>query len=107
MVKFPGVAVMFADGVERVVPPLTLRAVTALSERLAAYTGGVGSNDVALVVDTVHAALVRNYPEITRDDVSDLVDLGNMAAVMQATLKVGGFQERQPGEAVAQAVSTG
>lgn len=89
--KFKGIEVEFADGVTRVCPPLTLRTLQVLQDRIAAYTGGADPKNVELVVDAAHSSLVRNYPEITRDAVLDLIDLGNMAAVMSAVMGVSGL----------------
>lgn len=86
--KFKGIEVEFSDGVTRVCPPLTLRTMQVLQERLAAYTGGTDPRNVELVVDAAHASLVRNYPDIARDDVLDLIDIGNMARVMSAVMGV-------------------
>ena len=51
--------------------------------------------DSKLVVDCLHGALVRNYPDMTRADVADLVDLGNMEEVMTAVMKRSGLVSAQ------------
>lgn len=99
--KFKGVAIEIA-GVVYIIPALTLRSVQALQERLTKYTGQLNAESVELVLDTVHAALARNYPDMTRDAVADMVDLSNMAALMNAVMGVSGLVERNDtGEAVA------
>ncbi len=94
--KFKGVRQVFADGTELVVPPLNLAAVEVLQERLVGFTGELDPKSVALVVDATLMALHRNYPEITRERVvNDLLDLGNMAEVMEAVMDVSGLKRKQ------------
>jgi hypothetical protein len=105
-VRFKGIDVEFSDGVVRTVPPLTLRMLQSLESRLSGWTGGVDAASLSLVIDTVGAALRRNYPEATDDVVSDIVDVSNMAAVMQAVMGVSGVKSAS-GEAPATATPTG
>jgi len=96
MPKFKGVRVVFADGTELVVPPLNLAAVELLQERLVAFSGGLDAQSVALVADATVLALQRNYPGISRERVvSDLLDLGNMAEVMEAVMDVSGLKRKE------------
>lgn len=105
--KFKGVSMVLADGVSYVVPALSLRSVQALQDRLASYTGGADPASVELVLDTVHAALSRNYADISRDLVADSVDMRNMRDMMDAVMGVSGLVEKtESGEAVA-AVGSG
>ncbi|MGV1045469.1 MAG: hypothetical protein ACOYBN_09605 [Limnohabitans sp.] len=100
--KFKGVRVVFADGTELVVPPLNLAAVEMLQERLVAFSGGLDAHSVALVADATVLALQRNYPGISREQVvSELLDLGNMAEVMEAVMDVSGFKRKQQEAAAA------
>jgi len=105
LVKIKGTPIEFADGVTYTVPPLSLRQVQALQDRLATYTGAIDATSVALVIDTVLAALSRNYSDMTTDSVADLIDLGNMATVMQAVMGVSGLEKKAEasGEALATA----
>lgn len=50
-----------------------------------------------------HAALRRNYPSITEDDVADLLDFGNFTNVLKAVMGVPSIKEKPPGEAMPQA----
>jgi hypothetical protein len=105
--KFKGVEIEFGGGTTYVVPALTLRSVQALQDRLSAYTGSLDAESIETVVDTVHAALTRNYPKLSRDDVADMLDLRNMGDVMKAVIGQSGLVEAEPlGEAMATA-STG
>ncbi len=100
--KFKGVSMELADGVVYVIPALTLRHVQAMQARLNDFTGGVDAGSLEVVIDTVQLALTRNYPALTRDEVSDLIDLRNMDAVMKAVMGASGMVEASPsGEAAA------
>jgi hypothetical protein len=75
------------------VPPLSLGAVEALQDRLASFTGG-DLKSVGTVIDALHMALVRNYPEITREQVAEMVDLGTMQEIMEAVMDVSGLKRK-------------
>ncbi len=106
--KFKGIDVEFSDGIIRTVPPLTLRTMQALEARLTSYKGGADPESVALVQDAVHASLVRNYPDLTTDDLLDLMDIANMPRIMSAVMGVSLLVERPAsGEAVAGTDSVG
>lgn len=55
----------------------------------------LSSNDVpvSVIVDMAHICLKRNYPEITREYVSDeLLDMGNMEEVLSLVTKTSGLE---------------
>lgn len=81
-------------GIRYEVPPLALGDLERLQDRLSAYQGGIDPASISLVLDTAHAALRRNYPEMTRDQVGTLVDLGNMAEVFDAVMDISGLKRR-------------
>ena len=94
-------------GRDFVVPPLNLRALRILGPRfaeLASLSGNTAVFDPAsldTMVDIIHAAIVRNYPEITKDELSDLLDMGNLGPVFQAVAAQSGMRQVSPGEALA------
>jgi hypothetical protein len=47
--------------------------------------------DIEVVVTLLHAALVRNYPELTADQVAQWVDYGNMLDIMDAVMQTSGL----------------
>lgn len=91
--KFKGIKILLGDR-ELVVPPLNFRSLQQLQERLAKFSGGVDPESIGLVVDATHEALRRNYPEITRDEVIDGLDLENMLPVMEAVMDVSGLKRK-------------
>jgi hypothetical protein len=58
-------------------------------------------NFIGQVAQIIFLALQRNYPEITQEEVEDLLDMTNATTVLRVILEVSGFVpagEPQPGE---------
>ena len=91
--RIKGLEVTFSDGTTLTVPPLNLAAIETLQDRFKAWDGTVSPDTVRLVTDCTYLALKRNYPEMTRDQVAELIDLSTMQACMAAVMKVSGFGE--------------
>jgi hypothetical protein len=82
-------------------PPLSLGDLELMQDRLEALqlaTSPTSRDSVGTVVDATHAALRRNYPEMTREAVASLLDVGNMQRAMLAVMGVSGLQAQAPGE---------
>lgn len=96
----PGITLKLG-GNDFVVPPLTLGALEDLQERIKTYDGSISAPSIGTVIDCALAALRRNYPEITRDQVRDMIDVSSMGNVMQAVMDVAGLHRRaiESGEA--------
>lgn len=102
-VKVKGIT-LHLGGRNWVIPPLNLAALEQLQDQLAQFSGGIDAASVAAVLDATTAALCRNYPDITREQVAEMVDLANMAEVMEAVMDVSGLKRQAqeadtPGEA--------
>lgn len=107
IVKIPGVTLSLG-GVDYILPPLSIHALIQLKPRIDAFTQAddpTSLESLNTVVDAAHAALQRNYPDITPDDVGKLIDLANMQDVLQCVMDVSGAirkaQEKgewQPGQ---------
>lgn len=88
-VKVPGLRKVLPG---YVIPPLSLGAIEQLRERLQGFDGDpFNPETVATVIDTAHACLRRNYPQMTREEVGELIDLCNMAEVFAACMDVSGL----------------
>lgn len=87
----PGIRLTLG-GTEYIVPPLSLGSVEVLAERLDSISGKL--SDAPIVVDALFAALKRNYPQITRAEVAELVDIGCMGEVLEAVMDVGGLKRK-------------
>ena len=93
MAKIKGIEITFGEGETYTVPPLSLGSVEDLQDRLGAYNPN-GAMDVSLVVDCLTASLKRNYPDMTRERVRDMVGLENMVQVMEAVMNVSGLVKK-------------
>jgi hypothetical protein len=99
VVKVPGLANVLPG---YVLPPLSLGALEQLHERIKAVNGDFSSADqIGTVIDAAHAALRRNYPDLTREQVGDLVGLENMAEVFDACMDVSGLKRKAADAAAA------
>jgi hypothetical protein len=104
VVKHAGITLVLG-GKEYVVPPLSLGAWEQMQERMTAFTGDLSDkSQVATAIDATLAALKRNYPDMTRDELGEILDIGNMVDVVGAVMDVSGarrkkLQEPAPGEA--------
>lgn len=78
-------------GTEYIIPPLNLRALEQLQDKLASFSGEASMQNMGVVADIAHAALLRNYPEMTRDQVAEVLDLGNMVQVMEIVMGTSGL----------------
>lgn len=95
MPKIPGIS--FDFGAETLlIPPLALGDLELLQERLGRLqAGALDPASVATVLDATHAALRRNYPDITRERVAQLVDLANMGDVIANVMDVAGLRRKE------------
>lgn len=86
---------IFIGEEERVIPPLNLRALIELKDRLKAFKPNTYDPDtIELIQDCTFRALQRNYPDVTPDWVQDNVDLGNMHDVMAAVMDASGLRRK-------------
>jgi hypothetical protein len=94
IVKVAGVPFNF-NGRILVIPPLTLGAYEQLQKRLSELPSDVRDQaSIETTIDSVHAALRRNYPDMTREEVGELVDFSNMQEVMACTMDVAGLKRK-------------
>jgi hypothetical protein len=81
-------------GADYVVPPLSIGALERLQDRLNTFQGGMDKEAVALMVDVAEAALKRNYPDITRDIIVEIMDVSNMEDIFAAVMDVSGLKRK-------------
>ena len=94
-VRIKGVTVEL-NGANYVIPPIALGALEQLQSRISKFDGNVqDAKQIATVIDCAHAALRRNYPEMTREEVADLIDIGNMGEVFAAVMDVSGLKRKE------------
>ncbi|KQY51188.1 hypothetical protein [Lysobacter sp. Root494] len=95
-VPFKGIPLELG-GETYVVPPLSLRALEGLAGALSSFSDEVGFDrwQIDAVIDATTAALKRNYPHITREQVADMIDLENVMAVTEAVMDVSGAKRKE------------
>ncbi|MBT2371932.1 hypothetical protein [Pseudomonas fluorescens] len=107
VVKIPGVIFPF-PGSSLVIPPLTLGDLEQLLDRInRVMAGNMDKDSISTVIDATHAALRRNYPEMERAEVANLLDLGNMREALGAVMGASGLEVTEPAPGEGQAPSTG
>lgn len=93
-------------GHDFVIPPLSLRQVRDLLPKIRSLKTmgtllGADEAEKETIVAVVHAAVSRNYPQMTRDALLDYLDLGNTEPAFLAVLAMSGMspKDASPGEA--------
>jgi hypothetical protein len=89
--KFAGLEVQLG-GTTYVMPPLSAKAAKAYWPRMLALQAGTEEDVLDLGAGVAHACLARNYPEITREQVDELVDLGNVEELLAKAGGNGSFK---------------
>ena len=105
--RFDGELLKVGDR-EFVVPPLNwrrIRKILPILERMKDIAGGGGLRITESMLDdsitVIQEAVSRNYPEITRDELEDLVDLGNAPTLIMAVMGLSGLLQGEPAPAEA------
>jgi hypothetical protein len=87
-------------GVVFVMPPLNLNAVRKYETHIANLgKKGTVSENIEEALPILHAALVRNYPDLTVEQLRELVDMGNYFEAVAALTSISGFKKVPSGEA--------
>lgn len=97
----PGIpgTVMNLAGSDYTLAPLNLRQLEELSDTIDAVNAITSLRDAAkAALLLAHASLSRNYPDITKAQVAELVDAGNMRELIETVLGVSGYGKTKPGE---------
>jgi hypothetical protein len=99
VVKYNGITLNLG-GIDYVLPPISLGALEQLQSRIGSFNGDVmDSSQITTVIDAAHASLLRNYPDITRPEVAEMIDVGNMSDVFAAVMDVSGLKRKELAEA--------
>jgi hypothetical protein len=93
VVKYPGIPKVLG-GIEYVIPPIALRPLQQLQSRINAFGNSIDEESIETAVTVIHSALKRNYPEITIEEVGDMVDVGNMFELFEAVMDVSGMKRK-------------
>jgi hypothetical protein len=97
MPKFKGIDYDFGgEWGKMTIPALNLAALELLQDDLAGFSGELDKKNISTAIMAVHLALKRNYPDISREQVAEMVDLSNMKDVMLAVMNVSGLKAKEP-----------
>lgn len=94
-VENPRGSTVIVDGQPFVFAPLSLGTVEKLLPALQSFQ----PNDVGTVIDVAFKSLKRNYPDITRDDVADMLFMDQLTEIMEAVMSVSGLKGKDEGAA--------
>ena len=89
--KLPGTAVN-VGGEVRICPALTLNQMKTLQPaldtigKIKAAGSVLADEEMDAIMDVAHAALSRNYPDLQRNAVADLIDTRNAPELIKAAL---------------------
>jgi hypothetical protein len=101
-IQFEGVKIALGRQ-SYVVPALTIKQLRQLGPQLATMRGIQGREPTDEEIDgmfaVIHAALSRNYPDITVEQLEDVIDMNSLPVVMQAIMGQSGLERVKPGEA--------
>lgn len=86
-------------GYEYIVPALSLFHVRQFAPRLKQLdmSGQIDVSSIDLIAEVAHAAIKRNYPEITLEELLGGIDMANMMVVYQTIMGVSGYQAKADG----------
>ena len=76
------------DGKDWYFAPLSLGSLELLLPKLQTFT----DNDIGTVIDVAHKSLKRNYPDITREEVADMIYMDQLQDVMATVMSVTGLK---------------
>jgi hypothetical protein len=101
--KHYGTAI-FMDGREWIVPALGVRQAREHLGQLIKFAASIDNTPegfnkmVDEVVPILHMAFQRNYPEMTQDQLLDILDMRTFFDVMKAVMAQSGVTQAAPGE---------
>src|SRR5574340_888378 len=97
-VKFSGEKIKMGDS-EYVIPPLSFGLLKGLQAQLKTVnsnskTDALSDEYLSAMFDIICASISRNYPEITREELEDMIDLGNIRKLFLAVMGISGFEKK-------------
>lgn len=89
-------------GLDAVVPPLKAKHIRKFTANMEQFRKATPETSLGVILDitipVIHAALTRNYPSLTIDDVYELIDAATFAAAIQGVMAQSGYRAAKPGE---------
>lgn len=90
MVNVPGVEIQLGD-VKRVLPALNAAAFKTYRAQISKVFEERGLPDMEIVATLAHAALLRNYPDLSLEEVEKNIDFNNLVDVFEAVMNISGL----------------
>ncbi len=91
-----------------VIPALNFRSLKRLAPQLGVLaaidqgsTAAITDEQYAAMLDVVHAAILRNYPNMSREQLEEDFDLGNAAKIVRAVMTGSGLTQSGEGKPAA------
>lgn len=95
MPRFKGIE-FDLGGTTYVVPPLSMGDLEYMQDKLATFESfSLNAASAQVILEVAHRALRRNYPQISVDELRDLIDLGNAMDLFQAVMDISGLRRRE------------
>ena len=92
-----------------IVPALSMKQLKqhekTISETQKSLGGKLTSADVEKMVGVIHAAVSRNYPDVTIDQLMDAIDLRSLPKIFPAVMGISGLEAKEAGESAAEAAA--
>lgn len=88
-------------GTEYIVPPLNFKSLKRLQpiiESLSQIDITMTDKQIDDIAEIVHAAISRNYPDFTKEQILDVLDLGNIGPILASILGASGVKKVLLGE---------
>lgn len=100
-----GINLVLGDGETYVLAPLTLGAIEDMQDAISSVGDDLSPAAVKAIIDVAHSSLKRNYPDMSRNEARELIDIANMMSVFEATMDVSGLKRKalEEGEAKGEA----
>lgn len=89
-VEFPGVEVKLGKDFY-VIPPLNLLSIERFEDRFANMSSLSLVKQISLMVDIIHCAALRNYPELSREKMGELLDINNVGQIFNVVMASSGM----------------
>lgn len=88
--------VILLGGEEFICPPLNFAQLQKILPRFRAMQVGELSIEwLVASVEIVHAALSRNYPDLTVEKVGEMLDMNNFSATLNTVMEVSGLVTKE------------
>ena len=91
-----GTIVKMGEG-EYTIAPLTFKQLRTLQPKIdliSKMDGTPTPEQMDAVVDIIHASVTRNHPDVTKDQIDDVLDLGNVQLAMASVMGASGMVKK-------------